>query len=81
MRRSPSRRRSTAGENYTAIAMDGGEAGVQVIVATEAAEIPNTAMSAGGATLPWLVGVGVALLGVAIVATPYTRRATASRAR
>jgi hypothetical protein len=70
-----------AGENYTAIAMDGGEAGVQVIVATEAADVPNTAMSTGGATLPWLVGIGIALLGVALLATPYTRRAAASRAR
>jgi Domain of unknown function (DUF4397) len=33
-----------AGENYTAIAMDGGDAGVQVIVATEAHTVPDTAM-------------------------------------
>jgi len=33
-----------AGQNYTAIAMDGGDAGVQVIVATEAAPLPNTSM-------------------------------------
>ena len=33
-----------AGQNYTAIAMDGGDAGVQVIVATEAHTVPNTAM-------------------------------------
>jgi len=34
-----------AGENYTAIAMDGGDAGVQVIVATEAMSMPDTAMA------------------------------------
>ena len=33
-----------AGENYTAIAMDGGDAGVQVIVATEAHTVPDTAL-------------------------------------
>jgi hypothetical protein len=70
-----------AGENYTAIAMDGGEAGVQVIVATEAADVPNTAMSTDGATLPWLVVIGLALLAVAFVAMPLARRATAPNSR
>lgn len=56
-----------AGENYTAIAMDGGEAGVQVIVATEAMEMPDTAMPmapTSGATL-----LGLALIALAPVAT------------
>jgi Domain of unknown function (DUF4397) len=52
-----------AGQNYTAIAMDGGEAGVQVIVATEASGMPNTALPANG--LP-LAGVGMALVILAI---------------
>ncbi len=54
-----------AGENYTAIAMDGGEAGVQVIVATEAMEMPNTAVPETGSSLPMtgllLVGLAFAL--------------------
>jgi hypothetical protein len=52
-----------AGQNYTAIAMDDpeGEAGVQVIVATEAmANMPNTAMSQQTTS--------VALIGLALVA-------------
>jgi hypothetical protein len=51
------------GQNYTAIAMDDpeGEAGVQVIVATEAlANMPNTAMSQQSTS--------VALIGLALVA-------------
>ena len=32
-----------AGQNYTAIAMDGGDAGVQVIITTEAHTVPDTA--------------------------------------
>ena len=40
-----------AGQNYTAIAMDGGDAGVQVIVATEASALPNSAMRQPAAPL------------------------------
>ena len=57
-----------AGQNYTAIAMDDpeGEAGVQVIIATEAmAEVPNTAM--GQPTTPVAI-IGLALVGLAFVA-------------
>jgi hypothetical protein len=52
-----------AGQNYTAIAMDGGDAGVQVIVATEAMAMPDTAMAAP--TFP-TVGIGGLLLAVAL---------------
>ena len=48
-----------AGQNYTAIAMDGGEAGVQVIVATEAMAVPDTAMAATGTSSALLVAVGL----------------------
>ena len=57
-----------AGQNYTAIAMDDpeAEAGVQVIVATEAmAEMPNTAMAQP--TTPMAL-IGLALVGLAFVA-------------
>jgi Domain of unknown function (DUF4397) len=50
-----------AGENYTAIAMDGGAAGVQVIVATEGAEMPNTALAPASPAVP----LGLMLLGMA----------------
>jgi hypothetical protein len=50
-----------AGQNYTAIAMDGGEAGVQVIVATEAMAMPDTAMGQPAAPLGAIGGVLVAL--------------------
>jgi hypothetical protein len=68
-----------AGQNYTAIAMDDpdGEAGVQVIVATEAmADMPNTAMPQPA--LP-LAAIGVALIGLALVPvlTPAVRRVRA----
>ncbi len=56
-----------AGENYTAIAMDDPdlEAGVQVIVATEALEdMPNTALEQP--TLP-AAAIGIVLIGLAIV--------------
>jgi hypothetical protein len=54
-----------AGENYTAIAMDGGEAGVQVIVATEAMEMPNTALGAPAAPI---AAIGALLLAIGLVA-------------
>jgi hypothetical protein len=50
-----------AGQNYTAIAMDGGEAGVQVIVATEAMTMPDTAMGQPAAPLGAIGGVLIAL--------------------
>jgi hypothetical protein len=49
-----------AGQNYTAIAMDGGDAGVQVIIATEAHTVPDTAMQPSAA-LP-LVPLGIMLV-------------------
>ncbi|MDQ2673746.1 MAG: DUF4397 domain-containing protein [Chloroflexota bacterium] len=54
-----------AGQNYTAIAMDDpeGEAGVQVIVATEAmASMPNTALSQPSAGTTGLVLLGLAFV-------------------
>lgn len=55
----------SAGQNYTAIAMDGGEAGVQVIVATEAAaQMPNTAMERPSSPL---TAIGIALVALAAV--------------
>ena len=64
-----------AGQNYTAIAMDDpeGEAGVQVIVATEAmADMPNTAMEQPTTSVAI---VGLALVGLAVVtATPLAVR-------
>lgn len=52
-----------AGQNYTAIAMDGGDAGVQVIVATEAAiSMPDTAAEGGALSTP------IALIGLLFVA-------------
>lgn len=50
-----------AGTNYTAIAMDGGEAGVQVIVAVDARMLTDTAMTAPG-------GFPVAALGLLALA-------------
>lgn len=59
-----------AGQNYTAIAMDGGDAGVQVIVATEAlAAMPNTAMTQPAAPL-----AAIGLLLVALAAATVVRR-------
>jgi LPXTG-motif cell wall-anchored protein len=52
-----------AGQNYTAIAMDGGSAGVQVIIATEAATLPNTAMEQPTAPLAAFGLLLVALAG------------------
>lgn len=54
----------SAGENYTAIAMDGGDGGVQVIVATEAADMPNTAVPVRTSALPL---IGLALIVLALV--------------
>jgi hypothetical protein len=51
-----------AGENYTAIAVDGGEAGVQVIVATEAMAVPDTATRSGGTPSALLVAAGLLAL-------------------
>ncbi len=66
-----------AGENYTAIAMDGGEAGVQVIVATEAMAMPNTAMPTSS-TNP-LTFVGIVLIALASIPTlALARRRTDS---
>ena len=50
-----------AGQNYTAIAIDGGEAGVQVIVATEAMNMPDTAMGQPAAPLGAIGGVLIVL--------------------
>jgi hypothetical protein len=60
-----------AGENYTAIAMDGGEAGVQVIVTTEAMEMPNTALAAAS-PLP-AIGVTLVALGLVLAARSARR--------
>lgn len=63
-----------AGENYTAIALDGGEAGVQVILAAEGAAMPNTALDVPGPMVP----LGLLVLGaaLALAALPAVRRAT-----
>jgi hypothetical protein len=53
-----------AGQNYTAIAMDGGDAGVQIIVATEAMAMPDTAMGQPGAPLGAIGGLLLALAGL-----------------
>jgi Domain of unknown function (DUF4397) len=64
-----------AGQNYTAIAMDDpdSEAGVQVIVATEAmAEMPNTAMAQ---PMTSIALIGLALIGLAgVTALPVAMR-------
>ncbi len=51
-----------AGMNYTAIAMDGGEAGVQVIVADDTGAVPDTAMATGTPSTSLVTFAGVALL-------------------
>jgi hypothetical protein len=64
------------GENYTAIAMDdpASEAGVQVIIATEAmAEMPNTAMSASTTSLA-LIGLALVALSLVTALPPAIRR-------
>jgi hypothetical protein len=66
------------GQNYTAIAMDDpeSEAGVQVIVATEAiAQMPNTAMPAAPATPLVLIGLALACGAVLTVGPLAVRRA------
>jgi hypothetical protein len=65
-----------AGENYTAIAMDGGDAGVQVIVATEAHTVPDTAMEQPTPSPLFLLG-GVLLM---LAATRLVLSARAVRA-
>lgn len=68
------------GKNYTAIAMDGGEAGVQVIVAVDAEMISDTAMTparSGQATTIGLIMLGAAIL----VAVAGRRRMAAVRER
>jgi hypothetical protein len=54
-----------AGENYTAIAMVGDDAGVQVIVATEGSEVPDTALGASSAPI---AAIGALLLVLGLVA-------------
>jgi hypothetical protein len=53
-----------AGTNYTAIAMDGGEAGVQVIVAVDARAMSDTAMPAPGGSPA--VALGLLLVAAAV---------------
>jgi hypothetical protein len=53
------------GKNYTAIAMDGGDAGVQVIVAVDAEMIADTAMAPAGGSA--LVTIGLTMLAAALV--------------
>jgi hypothetical protein len=65
-----------AGQNYTAIAMNGGEAGVQVIVATEAMAMPDTAM-ASSAGLP-LAALGGVLILLAMASLPLATRRVGS---
>lgn len=69
-----------AGKNYTAIAMDGGEAGVQVIVAIDAEMISDTAMApARGNTV---ATIGLFMLAAALVLTVVgSRRFVESRER
>ncbi len=62
-----------AGQNYTAIAMDGGEAGVQVIVATEATAMPDTAIGQPAAPLA-LVGALLIALAITTAAPQLSRR-------
>ena len=68
------------GTNYTAIAMDGGDAGVQVIVALDAEMLSDTAMSPAGASP--IVTIGLAMLGAAILLTVAgSRRRAMARER
>jgi Domain of unknown function (DUF4397) len=62
-----------AATNYTAIAMDGGDAGVQVIIAVDAAGIPDTALPQGGAPLG-LIGAALLALAIAMVVIRGVRR-------
>ena len=61
-----------AGMNYTAIAMDGGDAGVQVIVAVDSHSVPDTAMTTTTSTVPLAALAGVALVAAALA---FGRRA------
>jgi Domain of unknown function (DUF4397) len=65
-----------AATNYTAIAMDGGTAGVQVIIAVDAAGLPDTALPQGSPI--GLIGAGLLALAVALVAIRGLRRETIS---
>ncbi len=51
-----------SGMNYTAIAMDGGDAGVQVIVADDTGSVPDTAMGANSPSNSPIILAGIALL-------------------
>jgi len=62
-----------ADTNYTAIAMDGGEAGVQVIYAVDAAGIPDTALAQGGSSIG-LIGAALLALAAGLVAIRGLRR-------
>jgi hypothetical protein len=55
----------TAGTNVTAIAMDGGDDGVQVIVALDAQTMSDTAMAASGTSVP--VTLGLIMLAAALL--------------
>jgi hypothetical protein len=55
------------GKNYTAIAMDGGDAGVQVIVAVDAQMVSDTAMASTGTSPLSLIGLG--MLAAAVLLT------------
>lgn len=63
-----------ADTNYTAIAMDGGDAGVQVIIAVDAAGVPDTAVAPSGLPIG-LAGVALVALALILVATRGLRRA------
>ena len=68
------------GKNYTAIAMDGGDAGVQVIVAVDAEMIADTAMAPSRGNL--VATIGLIMLAAALVLTVVgSRRFAEFRAR
>jgi hypothetical protein len=68
-----------AGMNYTAIAMDGGDAGVQVIVAIDSHTVPDTAMAPTSTSVPFAALAGVALLAAALLLGRRAVRAEATR--
>ncbi len=69
------------GKNYTAIAMDGGDAGVQVIVAVDAEMLSDTAMSPVGGSAA-VTTIGLALLASALVLSVFaSRRLAVARER
>ncbi|MCV0403078.1 MAG: DUF4397 domain-containing protein [Chloroflexi bacterium] len=65
-----------AGQNVTAIAMDGGDAGVQVIIADDTADVPDTALPLSTPTLSLVTMAGVAVLLAGVL---LGRRAPATR--